>query len=442
MVYDFSKMFYVRVVGFLSMKAVVLAAGEGVRLKPLTLTKPKHLLPVGNIPLIQHVLTAVKKTGLKEVLVVVGFMGEKIKNFLDNLKFNLKIDYVWQDRVGGTGEAIGLTSNFIDEDFLVVYGDLYIKPTLIQKILQTYKRVKENVLTVVEVENPKDYGVVSLDKNGWLRKIQEKPEKPSSNLVNCGIYIFNPEIFKEIEKTEKSVRGEVEVTDTIQRMLSKGFRFYAVKVEKDEWMDVGKPWDLLEANKRFLQTIKKSAIKGKIERNVKIKGPIKIEKDAVLKSGVYVEGPTIIGAGTIVGPNCYIRAYTSLGMNVRIGNGCEIKNCIVMDETKIPHLSYFGDSIIGENCNFGAGTLIANLRFDGKNVKTTVKGEIVDTGRRKFGVVVGDNVQTGINVSLMPGVKIGPNSQIGPNVCVYRDIPANTKIILQQTLKFEEILKP
>ncbi len=422
------------------MKAVILAAGKGVRLRPLTLTKPKALLPVGNIPVIQHVLDSVKKNGVKEVLIVVGYLGEKIQSLVrDGSKFGLKVNYVWQKHVGGTGEALSLVSDFLDETFLVVYGDLYVTSSAIKKVLQTYKRRRSSVLALVEVENPKDYGVVKIDKEKRLMSIEEKPEKPSTNLVNAGIYVFTKEIFGEIAKTKESVRGEVELTDAIQSLAKKGLEVYTVKLGEDEWVDLGKPWDLLKANEKFLGRMKKRLVRGKLEKNVKIKGPVKVEANAVLKDGVYVEGPVIVGAGSVVGPNCYLRAYTCLGRDVRVGAGCEIKNCIVMDKTKIPHLSYFGDSIIGENCNFGAGTLVANLRFDKKNVKTVVKGEVVDTGRKKFGVVVGDNVQTGINVSLMPGIKIGPNSQIGPNISLHRDIPANTRILLKQTLKFEEI---
>lgn len=422
------------------MKAVVLAAGEGIRLRPLTLTKPKVLLPVGNIPVIQHVLDSVKKNGVREVLVVVGYLGEKIQDLVrDGSKFGLKVSYVWQRHIKGTGEALSLASDFLDEPFLVVYGDLYITGSAVKKILQTYKKRRSNVLALIEVENPKDYGVVRVDKEKRLVSIEEKPEKPLTNLVNAGVYVFTKEVFSEIVKVKESVRGEVELTDAVQGLVRRGLEVYTVKLSEDEWVDLGKPWDLLKANEKFLEKMKKSLIKGKLEKNVKVRGPISVEANAVLKDGVYVDGPVIVGSGSVVGPNCYLRAYTCLGRDVRIGTCCEIKNCVVMDKTKIPHLSYFGDSVIGENCNFGAGTLVANLRFNGKNVKTVVKGEVVDTGRKKFGVVVGDNVQTGINVSLMPGVKIGPNSQIGPNIFLCKDVPANTRVLLRQTLKFEEV---
>ncbi|RLI05807.1 glucose-1-phosphate thymidylyltransferase [Candidatus Bathyarchaeota archaeon] len=422
------------------MKSVVLAAGEGVRLRPLTLTKPKQLLPVGNLPLLQHLLNSIKKAGIKEVLIVVGYLGEKIQSYFgDGSRLGLKLTYVWQKEVGGTGEALSLTSDYVEKSFLVVYGDLYVKPSVITKVVKAYKKVKENVLAVVEVERPENYGVVSLDEEGFLKTIQEKPEKPVSNLVNAGIYVFTEEIFEKIRQTKKSVRGEIELTDAVQGLVENKSKVYTVKLKNKEWLDVGKPWDLLEANQRFLQDLKKSTVRGKVERNVTIKGPVKIGVNVTVKSGTFIEGPVIVDEGSILGPNCYLRPYTSLGKDVKIGSGCEIKNSIVMNGTKIPHLSYVGDSIIGENCNFGAGTLVGNVRLDRKNIKTTIKGEVIDTGRRKFGVVVGDNVQTGINVSLMPGVKIGANTHVGPGLVVYKDIPANTKVFLRQTVKFEEM---
>ena len=170
--------------------------------------------------------------------------------------------------------------------------------------------------------------------------------------------------------------------------------------------------------------------------------PVTVEEGARIRSGVYIEGPAFIGKGSDVGPNCFIRPHTSIGRNVRIGNACEVKNSIIMDKTHIGHLSYVGDSIIGENCNLGAGTTIANYRFDGETVKMAVKDSILDTGRRKLGVVLGDDVKTGINASLMPGVKVGNNSWIGPGITVHQDVPPNTIVLLKQEHEQRDNLGP
>ena len=154
-----------------------------------------------------------------------------------------------------------------------------------------------------------------------------------------------------------------------------------------------------------------------------------------IRSGAYIEGPAFIGEGSDIGPNCYIRPFTSIGKKVRIGNACEIKNSIIMDNTHIGHLSYVGDSVICENCNLGAGTVTANYRLDAGTIKMLVKDKVVDTGRKKLGAILGADVKAGINTLFMPGVKVGNNCWIGPNVVVYRDLPPNTITLLKQNLE-------
>jgi bifunctional UDP-N-acetylglucosamine pyrophosphorylase/glucosamine-1-phosphate N-acetyltransferase len=176
-------------------------------------------------------------------------------------------------------------------------------------------------------------------------------------------------------------------------------------------------------------------LNGIIEDSVHLIGSVTIEEGVRVRSGAYIEGPAFIGQESDIGPNCYIRPHTHIGRSVHIGNACEVKNSIIMDRTKIGHLSYVGDSIICEECNFGAGTVIANYRFDARPVKMMVKDEVSSTGKIKLGVFLGDSVKTGINATLMPGVKIGNNCWIGPNVIVYRDVPPNTRVVLKQEIE-------
>ncbi|MCX8175861.1 MAG: sugar phosphate nucleotidyltransferase [Candidatus Bathyarchaeota archaeon] len=422
------------------MKAVILAAGVGERLQPLTLTKPKPLLPVCGKPLLSYLLDQLKTLKVKEVYIVVGYLGEHIIKFFGNSEKNgLKLKYVWQKDISGTGDALKILDRLLDEEFVVIYGDLYLADGVLAKIYRAYRKRRSPILAAVEVDNPEDYGVLMVDEDGKVKDLIEKPSQPLSKLVNTGVYVFNQDIFRFLGRVKKSVRGEVELTDAIRFMVNEGHDVYTVKVKSLEWLDIGKPWDLLEANKRHLLSLKLSKIKGKIEENVKISGLVVVEKNVILKSGVYIEGPVYIGEGSTIGPNCYLRAYTSLGKNVKVGSGCEVKNSLIMDNSKIPHLSYVGDSIIGENCNLGAGTLVGNLRFDRKTIRMLLKGKPVDSKREKLGVILGDNVQTGINVSLMPGVRVGPNAQIGPNVCVYQDVPPNTRVLIEQKLKFKSL---
>ena len=425
------------------MKGVILAAGLGTRLYPITENKPKHMIPIGGKPLILHLLAALKSNGINELILVVRHGENSTRNLLeDGGKFGLKIEYSTQEVPTGTASAVESAEELIgEEEFLVVYGDLLLKEELIHRLLKSFEEHGEMVLAAVPVKDVSQYGLIN-SRGEKLMKVEEKPEGiggEEGNLANAGLYVFKKkEIFKAIKRTKKSCRGEYELTDAIKVLLSRGEQIRVVKGSLKEWLDIGRPWDLLEANKRVLSDIETN-ISGEVSGNASLIGKASISEGAEIKPGTVVEGPAFIAEGAEVGPNCVIRPYTSLGKNVKVGNGCEIKNSLVMDGTKISHLSYVGDSVIGENCNFGAGTKVANLRLDEGQIKMKVKGKLMATGRRKLGAIIGDGVKTGVNVSIMPGVKIGSSSMIGPNVVVYRDLPKGTFVLLKQKLDFKEV---
>jgi UDP-N-acetylglucosamine diphosphorylase/glucosamine-1-phosphate N-acetyltransferase len=420
------------------MKAVVLAAGEGVRLQPITLTRPKHLIKVGGKPILEHCLRALKSCGIDEIVLVVHYMADAIRDYFgDGQSLGLKVEYVEQKEVLGTGNAVDVVKPCVEDVFLLVYGDLLFTVEAVKKVMGLHEKEKP-VLTmaVVPVENPEGYGIVEVDDEENVKRIVEKPsrEKALSNLANAGIYVFSKEIFEKVRETSASARGEWEVTDAISLLLREGKRVLAIEILREDWFDVGRPWDLLEANRWVLLRMDHKVC-GIVENGAHLVGAVTVAESARVRSGAYVEGPVFIGEGSDVGPNCYVRPFTSIGEGVRVGNGCEIKNSLVMDGVHVGHLSYIGDSIVGEDCNLGAGTVTANLRLDDGHVKMLVKDVVVDSGRRKLGVVLGDGVKTGINALLMPGVKVGCNSWIGPNVVVNRDVAADTVVVLKQNLE-------
>jgi len=422
------------------MKAVVLAAGEGIRLHPLTLTRPKHLIPIGGKPLLEHLLTSVKTADFEEVLIVIHYMGENIREFFgDGSKFGLQLQYVLQKEMKGTADAIATIEPYVENDFLLIYGDLLITSNVIKQVFHSHEKEKPTTtMAVVPVKHPENYGIIQLDGSS----VQEIFEKPCggapTNLANAGIYIFSTEIFRKIRQTSLSSRGELEITDSLRLLLNEKQSVVAVQIPSEEWLDVGRPWDLFEANERVLSQTE-PIVEGEIEDGTHMIGQVSVAKNARIRSGAYIRGPVLIGKDSDIGPNCYIRPYTSIGKHVRIGNACEIKSSIILDGTQIGHLSYIGDSVIGEECNLGAGTKVANYRLDGKTVKMMVKDAVVDSGRTKLGVILGDRVKTGINSLFMPGVKVGPDSRIGPNVVVYRDVPSNTVILLKQEIEQKEV---
>ncbi|MEM0313568.1 MAG: sugar phosphate nucleotidyltransferase [Candidatus Bathyarchaeia archaeon] len=425
------------------MKAVVLAAGEGSRLRPLTLTRPKHMISVGGKPILEHCLCALRDTGIREVILVVHYMADVIRRYFGSgEKFGLKIEYTYQEEVIGTGNAIGAAEPLVKEDFVLVYGDLLFTPEALKRAFELYSRKNPSaVLTVVPVEKTEEYGIVDIDAEGRVKQIIEKPNKKGSpsNLANAGIYIFSTEIFEKAKKIKASSRGEWEITDAIELLIKDDGQVFAAKMKTDEWFDVGRPWDLLDANRWVLSRAEHKVL-GTVEVGAKLIGPVTVAETARVRSGAYIEGPSFIDEGCDIGPNCYIRPFTTIGKGVRIGNACEIKNSIIMDRAHIGHLSYVGDSIIGENCNLGAGTITANYRFDAGTVKMLVKDKLIDSGRRKLGAVIGDNVKTGINALFMPGVKVGNNCWVGPNVVVYRDLHPNTAVFLKQDLEEKKLI--
>ena len=411
------------------MKAVILAAGQGVRLLPLTATRPKPLIKVGGKPILEHCLDALKKAGITEALIVTNYLSKAIREYFGaGQKFGFKLDYVEQPSTLGTGNAAGIAEPYVDGSFILVYGDLLFSQDVLKNLIQVFETQNPNaVMAVTPVGKPENFGIVELENNLKIKQLIEKPAQgeTQSNLANAGLYVFSPEIFKTVKKLKSSVRGEIELTDAISLMIKDKKKVYASEIPKNDWMDIGQPWDLLEANAWILKRMEHKVL-GTVEEGAHLLGPVTVAQTARVRSGAYIEGPSFIDEGADVGPNCYIRPCTSLGRNTRIGNACEIKNSIIMDRTHVGHLSYMGDSIIGEHCNLAAGTLIANLRFDDGHVKMMIKNKIVDTGRRKLGVILGDEVKTGINALLMPGVKVGQNTWIGPGYLAQRDIAANT----------------
>jgi len=417
------------------MKAVLLAAGAGERLQPITTTRPKHLIKVAGKPILQYCLEAVKNAEIDEAIIVTHYMGESIRSYFgDGSKFGLKLTYVEQPQILGTGNAAGIAEPYLDGDFALIYGDLLFSQDAVKTVISKFRSGKTAaVMGVVPVDHPGNYGIIEKDSKGQVKRIVEKPAvgKAPSNLANAGVYAFSKDIFDKIRQTKVSIRGEWELTDAITMLCGEGRCVVAAELSKDDWFDVGRPWDLLDANVWALKRINHKVL-GKVEEGAHLIGPVTVAESARIRSGAYIEGPVFIDEEADVGPNCFIRSSTSLGRKVRVGNAVEIKNSILMDGTHVGHLSYVGDSILGEKCNLGAGTITANLRFDDGKIKMLIKDKVVDTGRRKLGAILGDNVKTGINSTLMPGVKVGANTWVGANFMVERDLPANSITLVKQ----------
>ena len=401
------------------MKCVVLAAGEGKRMHPLTYTRPKVMLPIANKPLLEWNLLNAIDAGIKDFIFVVGYKSEMVRNYFGNgEKWSVNIEYINQGKALGTAHAIGMVEKFVNK-FFVLSGDTIFGSRDIEKIVK-----KEMSMGLVETENAQDYGLVETSAEKVV-KIYEKMNEPFSNIINAGIYHFNKKIFDYIRKTDRSPRGEYEITDSIN-LFVKEQNINGIFLK--EWRDVVYPWDLLDANEEILKKMKKD-VQVDVEKNTILKGTVVVGKDTKILSGSYIEGPVTIGSNCKIGPNCYIRPFTSIGDNCHIGNACEIKNSIIMNNSNVPHQNYVGDSVIGQDCNLGAGTKLANLRLDKKNIKVVLNGKKTDSKRRKLGAIVGDNVQTGINSTMDVGSIIGNNVFIGVGATTKGEIKSYSRIM-------------
>ena len=390
-------------------QAVILAAGKSTRTYPLTITKPKPLLKILDKTIIEHNLEALNGL-VNEVIIVVGYKKEMIKKTIGNNYKNIKIKYIEQKQQLGTGHAVKIVEKYIKDRFILFGGDdLFSKEDISQCI-------KHNLCILAQkVDQPKKFGILELKGNS-LKKIIEKPSNPKNNLANTGLYVLNKQIFNTTPR--KSKRNEIEFTDFVNE-LAKKEKIIVEKV-KDYWLPIGYPWNYLEANVFILNRIKKWKSNIKVEKFVTIVGDAFIGEGTVIKSGTYIEGPVFIGKNCEIGPRAHIRPNTIIMDNCRIGK-MELYDIVIMNNTTSKHTSYAAHGVIGENVNIGAGLIMADYRHDGKNNPSLINGKKIDTGRRKLGAFIGDNVNTGIGTLIYPGRKLWPNTTTLPGEIVKKD---------------------
>ncbi len=329
------------------MKGLVLSGGTGTRLRPLTHTSAKQLIPVANKPVLFYALEDVRECGITDVGIIVGHTKDEVKAAVgDGSKFDINVTYIEQDHPGGLAHAVKTAEHFLKDDPFVMYlGDNILKEG-IRDLCEAFKSSGcDALIAVCKVENPQRFGVVEL-KDGQVYRLVEKPKVPKSDLALAGIYFFRSPIFEAINHIKPSWRNELEITDAIQKMIDMGYR-----VEHKEvtgwWKDTGKPEDIIEVNQLLLKEIK-TDIKGTIEDNVSISGDIVLDVNSIIHSGCKLLGPIVIGKNCEIGPNTYIGPYTSIGDNCRIIGG-EIENSILIGDTTIDCGKRIVESLIGRN---------------------------------------------------------------------------------------------
>jgi glucose-1-phosphate thymidylyltransferase len=331
----------------MNIKGVVLHGGAGTRLRPLTHTGPKQLIPIANKPTSQYVLEDLREAGIRDIAIVVGdIYPEKVKEYYgDGSGLDLEITYIDQDKPKGIAHAIALCERFVDSDRFVVYlGDNLLKGGIGKYLNEFLSKSYDAMVLLTKVKDPSKFGVARLDQNGRLVGLVEKPKIPPSNYALVGLYFLSPIVFDSIRGLKPSWREELEITEALQAMLSSG-RNVGYEVVEGWWKDTGTPEDILDANRLVLDELEPN-LRGEVEEDSSIQGRVYVDEEAVIRKGSLVRGPCIVGKRSEVGFGVYVGPYTSIGDDVSIRRG-EVENSIIMDHCLIDIEDRIVDSIIG-----------------------------------------------------------------------------------------------
>jgi glucose-1-phosphate thymidylyltransferase len=348
-------------------KGLILAGGRGTRLRPLTFTGNKHMIPIANKPMIFYGLEHLSKAGIKEIAVILGPIKEGVRDAVgDGSKFGVEITYIDQPDPKGLAHAVLVAEDFLKAGPFVMYlGDNLLKQGVRPLVNAYFNHSSDCVICVTVVNNPElqqRYGVVEIDSEGKVSRLVEKPRQPKSNLALAGAYLFNESIFEAVKKIKPSWRNELEITDAIQYLLENGKKISVQHID-GWWKDTGKPEDLLEANQLVLDDLQ-SKFEVSIDTSCQVIGKVSIGENTVLKPNTRINGPVIIGKNCEIGPNVYLGPYTSIGDNVKILSG-EVEGSIIMQDVLIDCNRRIIDSIIGRQSRLESGDAIypTGLRF-------------------------------------------------------------------------------
>ena len=375
------------------MKALILAGGYGTRLRPLTYTCPKPMLPLAGKPVLHHTVELLSRYGLREVIITTNYLRDRIEDYFgDGSKFGIKILYAQEDAPLGTAGSVKNAEKYLDDDFVVIQGDNVTDMDL-DRVLRFHKE-NEALATIalIPVENPSEYGIADLDGKDRIVRFLEKPrpEECFSRLANTGLYVFAHRVLDYIpEKQAYDFSKEL-----FPKLLQLKEKMYGCKVECF-WADVGQPVSYLAANEWIMKKIDLQSIseEARIEDAI-IKGPAVIEENVVIGNNAKVIGPIVIKDGSVIHPNTVIMPKTVIGSNVEVGNGSKVINSLIYEKTRIGSTSTMRNCIVGEQCKIGSSTRIGHGAIIGANCK------------------IGDNVKIQPNTRIWPDIEIDSNSII------------------------------
>lgn len=390
--------------------AVVLAAGEGNRLRPLTRNRPKPMLPAGNRPILEYVLDALVEAGTEKIVLVVGYKRDRVQDHFGPHYDGVPLTYVRQNKQLGTGHALLQAREHVDEPMLVVNGDGLIDSSLVDDVCAEFDRGDgQPVLTVLEGPDARQYGAVTVH-DGFVEEIIEKPDTDEYRLINAGIYAFAPSIFAEIDSTPRQ-DGELALTDTIARRVERG-RVRTVETD-GLWVDASYPWDLL--------VVAEQVLKHGLTPEPECENGVCIDDTAIVHDDATLQAPVAVGPDCEVGPGAVVGPGAALGRNVTVGANSTVVNSVLDVDTRVECGSTLRDTVTGQNTMLGPSTVVSGGPADVRVGNDVFEDE-------KLGAIVADRVVAEGDVSFAPGALVGPSAHLHTGVTVDGRVAERTEV--------------
>jgi UDP-N-acetylglucosamine diphosphorylase/glucosamine-1-phosphate N-acetyltransferase len=372
-------------------QAVILAAGEGQRLRPFTVSRPKAMLSIADKPILQYIIEALARNGIRDIVLVVGYRREQVYDYFGaGEPFGVEIAYVTQEAQLGTAHALASARDMVKDDFLVISGDNLIEAGTITDFVGA----EPPAMLVKRVGQPSRYGVVDI-AGGEVKGVIEKPKEAGSNLVNTGIYAFTADFFQFTENV-------LDIPDALNNMIAAGQDIRAVETA-GTWLDIVYPWDIISLNEAVLGSVGES-LGGTIEKGVSLKGPVSVGEGTLIRSGCCIYGPVVIGSGCDIGPHVCVMPATSLGDNVVIGPFTEVRNSVIGNDVRIGPGGIISDSVIDKGC-------VIKGRFTAAGGQSVVRIND-ECPTISVGVIMGEDCNIDSNVTAQPGAIVGNACQV------------------------------
>ncbi len=397
-------------VGMSITSAVVLAAGEGTRLRPLTRNRPKPMLPAANRPILEYVCDALVEAGIQRLVVVVGYKRDRVQDHLGHTYRNVPVEYVIQEKQLGSGHALLQARDAVEGPIVVVNGDRVIEASTVTATLDAYYEGCAASLAVVANEDAQRYGAVEVH-DGRITELVEKPQQDDYRLINGGVYAFPESVFEELAATSRT-DGSLPLTDTVVRLVENG-KVCGARVD-GTWADATYPWDLLTVAREVLG----NGMVAGVQRHPGewVAESATVHEDATLVGPAVVAPDCEVGAGAVVGP------YVALGRNATVEANATVQTSVVDADTRVGPGSVLVDTVAGQNVRVGAGAVVPGGPGD------VVVGDRVFPDRR-LGAVLGDRVRLGGGSRCDPGTLVGTGARIGTGVVARGHVAEGAEVV-------------